>query len=239
MARPDRASLPRAARARLLDIDSALCGLYEDGELVLSNHKDPLDEAVYIILSFQTDLSRFKMIWNSLREKYSDWNSVVCTTTPDLAATLKHGGLHRQKARSIKRLLKDVRLRFGDYSLWPLSQLSTEDAERALLGLTGISLKAARCVLLYSLDREVFPVDSNTFRVLKRTKVIPPDALYRRKSLHDALQHAVPASRRKSLHINLVMHGRHVCLPRRPLCSDCCLESQCPKVGVRLEQRYA
>jgi hypothetical protein len=52
--------------------------------------------------------------------------------------------------------------------------------------------------------------------------------------LHDALQAAVPASRRLALHVNLVVHGQRICLPRIPLCSGCPLLATCPKVGVRV-----
>ncbi len=76
-----------------------------------------------------------------------------------------------------------------------------------------------KIVLLHSLGGDVFPLDSNTFRILKRTGVLCLRSIYPRRGLHDGLPDAVEASRRKPFHINLVIHGRRTCLPRRPRCS--------------------
>jgi endonuclease III len=106
-----------------------------------------------------------------------------------------------------------------------------------LVRLPGFSWKTARCVLLYSLDRDVFPIDSNTFRVLKRAGILPASAVYRRRSLHDALQAAIPAPSRRAFHVNLVVHGQRTCLPRAPHCAECVARASCPMRGVPLSAR--
>src|SRR2546425_862200 len=78
---------------------------------------DPLDEAVSIILSFQTDLARFKTTWLRLRTAYSSWEAVEHAPTRDVARVLREGGLHKQKARTIRRLLCSVREVAGELSL--------------------------------------------------------------------------------------------------------------------------
>src|SRR5205823_13277940 len=120
----------------------------------------------------------------------------------------------------------------GKHSLDLLRTMSDEEAERLLTRLPGLSWKAARCVLLYSLQRDVLPIDSNTFRILKRTGVLSRRAVYRRRTLHDAIQAAVPAHRRRALHVNLVVHGQRTCLPRAPKCVGCPLNTDCPKIGL-------
>jgi endonuclease-3 len=59
------------------------------------------------------------------------------------------------------------------------------------------------------------------------------NAIYRRRSLHDALQSSVAPERRRSLHVNLVIHGQRTCVPIRPRCPVCALRDMCPKLGVR------
>jgi endonuclease-3 len=110
--------------------------------------------------------------------------------------------------------------------------MDTEAAEAVLLRLAGLSWKGTRCVLLYSLGREAFPVDSNVFRVLKRIGVVARGAVYRRRSLHDKLQDLVRPERRRALHINLVVHGQRTCLPRAPKCGDCAARPICAMAGV-------
>jgi endonuclease III len=115
--------------------------------------------------------------------------------------------------------------------------MNNEEAERLLTSLPGVSWKAARCVMLYSLGRNVLPIDSNTFRILKRTGVLSRRAVYRRRTLHDAIQAAVPAYRRLALHVNLVVHGQRTCLPRVARCPRCPLRADCPRIGLAADAR--
>jgi len=224
--------LPRAAVDRLVHIDAALETAYGTPEAVLGNKADPLDEAIYIILSFQTDLARFGSTWSRLRAAFPTWEALERAPTRNVARALREGGLHRQKARTIRRLVAEVRQTAGVLSLDLLRAMSDEDAERLLTRLCGLSWKGARCVLLYSLRRDVFPVDGNIFRILKRTGILSTRAVYRRRALHDAVQAAVPAHRRLALHVNLVVHGQRSCLPRAPLCPSCPLLATCPRIGL-------
>jgi endonuclease III len=224
--------LRSGAVERLAHIDSVLETAYGTPEGALGNKPDPLDEAIYIILSFQTDLRRFSSTWCRLRAAFPSWDVLEGAAARDVARILRDGGLHRQKARTIRRLLREVRKVVGEHSLDLLRAMNDEEAEKLLTRLPGLSWKAARCVLLYSLGRDVLPIDSNTFRILKRTAVLSRRAVYRRRALHDAVQAAVPSHRRRALHVNLVVHGQRTCLPRTPDCACCPLNADCPKVGI-------
>lgn len=219
-------------RQRLRSLDRLLHAAYGAPESVLGNHSDPLDEAIYIILSFQTDLPRLRHTWRLLRTAFPRWRDLERAPASQVSHVLHSGGLHRQKAAAIKRLLNAVRARFGKLSLIALHDLSDVDAERILTKLPGLSWKGARCVLLYALQRHVFPVDGNTFRILQRTGVLPSSSLYRRRTLHDALQTAIVPSRRRAFHVNLVVHGQRTCLPRQPHCSECPVLSACQQRNV-------
>jgi len=217
---------------RLAHIDAVLAAAYGTPEAELGNQPDPLDEAIYIVLSFQTDLARFRSTWSKLRAAYPSWDELERAKTSDVERILRDGGLHRQKTRTIRRLLTEVREIAGDHSLDLLRAMNDEEAERLLTRLPGLSWKAARCVLLYSLGRDVLPIDSNTFRILKRAGVLSRRAVYRRRSLHDAIQAAVPANRRRALHVNFVVHGQRTCRPRTPQCPCCPLNAECPRFGL-------
>ena len=220
-------------RQRLAELDRVLEDRYHALEELLGNQSDPLDEAIYIILSFQTDLRRFRETWSVLKSAFSRWDDVAEVPVNDLAEVLRVGGLHRQKAQVIRRLLRTVKNQFGELSLDALREMADEDAERVLTKLPGLSWKGARCILLYSLDRQVLPVDVNTFRILKRTGVIPISTVYRRLSVHNAIQEATEPSRRRRLHVNLVLHGQKTCLPQSPSCGNCPAAEICLKKGMR------
>ena len=59
MTQVHKSPLRRGAVSRLREIDQLLAEAYGTPESTLDNKDDPLDEAIYIILSFQTDLKRF------------------------------------------------------------------------------------------------------------------------------------------------------------------------------------
>ena len=217
------AKQPDALRVLDLRLRRAHC----TPERRLGNLRDPLAECVFIILSFQTDVPRARAVWRVLRRRFPTWEMLLRARESTVADVLQPGGLHHQKARAIRGLLRQVRDATGRISLAHLRHLSDHDAERALLGLHGLSWKGARCVMMYSLDRDVFPVDVNIFRIFKRMGFLPAHAVYRRRSLHDTLQAQVPAESRRSLHINLVVHGQDVCLPTHPRCSSCAIASMC------------
>ena len=220
-------------RKRLLLLDNLLDDAFGAPESVLGNQLNVLDEAIYIILSFQTDLSRFQDIWRRLRAAFPRWEDADRAPVSEIADVMRPGGLHQQKAKVIKRLLAAVRDEFGELSLAPLRQMEDAEAEYVLTRLPGLSWKGARCVLLYSLRRDVFPVDGNTFRIFRRAGVIADSSVYRRKSLHDALQAAIPADRRRPFHVNLVIHGQRVCVPGIPRCSSCPASHVCRRRGLQ------
>lgn len=231
--------IQRGALKRIAELDRLLEAAYGTPEAVLGNKDDPLDEAIYVILSFQTNLTRFDATWSSLRSAYPNWEALDRAPVRKVAAVLREGGLHRQKARTLKRLLTAVRRIAGGLSLDSLRGMPDEAAERLLMRLPGLSWKGTRCILLYSLGRNTFPVDGNTFRILKRTGLLSSTAVYKRRSLHDGLQAAVPAPRRRVLHVNLVVHGQRTCLPLGPQCPRCPVRAVCAMKGVPREIRRA
>jgi len=231
--------LSRHARVRLQKLDRILDKFYGAPEGELDNKQDPLEEAVYIILSFQTNLERVKQVWTQLRQAFRSWEDLARAPIRRVARVLRVGGLQEQKARTIKNLLKAVEAHADGFSLGWLQDIEDKEAERILMRLPGLSRKGARCVLLYSLNRLVFPVDGNTFRILKRVGVLSSSSVYRRRPLHDGLQHVVEPSRRKPFHINLVVHGQRTCLPLRPRCFACVARGMCAMSGVPADIRAA
>jgi endonuclease-3 len=85
--------------------------------------------------------------------------------------------------------------------------------------------KTAACVLLFSMGRPAFPVDTHVHRVTARLGWIPPGATAERA--HQLLGPRVPAGIRYDLHVGLVTHGRTVCKAQRPRCSACVLRDLC------------
>jgi len=198
--------------------------------LPLGNKPDPVDELVYIILTVMTEFG-IERVYSAIRQRFATWDDVLAAPASALAETLQPIGLSNQRAARIRGLLEEIQRREGKLDLSRLRQLSDAEAETYLCTLPGVGKKVARCVMLYSLGREVFPVDAHVLRVLKRLGLAEPDLTLQRAQ--DVLQERVPEFLRYTLHVNLVVHGRTVCRARKPKCGECVLASRCPSAQVQ------
>jgi endonuclease III len=127
--------------------------------------------------------------------------------------------------------LRTIKSRFGSVTLEPLRDWPDDEVVEFLRSLPEIERKSAYCVMMYSLGRAVFPVDTHVGRVLCRLSPyrelgIDLDGLDH-KQLQRVLPDLVPPRLRYSLHVNLVCHGREVCKARRPACSRCEISRSC------------
>jgi DNA (cytosine-5)-methyltransferase 1 len=227
-------------RESLDRVDELLEACYASKDL--GNKEEPLDELIYIQLSLQTQEAGFSRSYDDLRGAFPTWRAVLDAPTERLVRILKPAGLAHQKAPRLKSILRIV-LRDAksaaeangmnpntvhEPTLSFLTKLRDHEAERYLLTLPGVGPKTARCVLMYSLKRTVFPIDVNVYRVFTRLGIVEPLPW---KRAHGPYQSFVPPPLRHRLHVNLVHHGRQVCTPLRPKCRQCVLVSFC-KTGL-------
>lgn len=211
----------------LFEIDRRL--RVEHGTRALGNKADPLDELVFIQLTIRTREDAYSCGYDALERMVSgDWSRLLTLPEARLVMAITGGGMARIKIARLREQIAAIRTRFGRVSLDPLREMSDRDAEAFLLSLPGVGPKAARCVMMYSLGRELFPVDSHCRRIMDRLGYLP--AGVDRKKAHDVLQDFVPPPIRASLHINLVHHGRTICSPGAPRCDICPLRDLC-RVG--------
>jgi endonuclease III len=201
--------------------------------LPLGNKADPLDELIYIMLTVMTEFG-VAGVYDHIRRTYPSWAEVASAPVEHLSELLKPIGLYLQRARRIADLLSEINRREGAFNLNRLGHLNDAEAEAYLTTLPGVGKKVARCVMLYSLQRDVFPVDVHALRVLKRLGLASQELTL--ESAQDELQANVPRFLRYTLHVNLVVHGRTICRSRRPRCDDCVFSSGCPG-AAHFEQR--
>lgn len=209
-------------------ITSVLEATYQSPSL--GNKEDPLDELVFIVLSQMTQDSCYQAAYRELEERLDSWDQLVMLSAGALEDTIRSAGLARRKARFLKGIAKQLQDDFGEMTLRPLAGWSTDRAETYLRSLPGVGLKTARCVLLFSFDRPVLPVDTHVRRVSERLGLVTDDEA---QHAEEQLQTIVPPDRRRAFHLNAVAHGRRLCTARSPGCAKCPLSAACPRLGVR------
>ena len=189
------------------------------------NKSDPLDELIFIILSAKTTEALYVRTYDALKKAFDNWFQVLDTPRGAVAHIISFGGLSEKKEAQIRALLADVKRRTGTEDLNSLSEMSTGEAENFLTSLSGVGLKTARCVLMYSLHRDVFPVDTHVRRILSRLGIIRFERLS--DGVQNSIEERIPSEIRYKLHVNLVAHGRAVCRARNPLCNSCVISDVC------------
>lgn len=198
---------------------------HEHGTPDLGNMRDPLDELVYIALTRQTHETNARRTWEALTSKYPSWEDLLQASDEEIASVIVYGGFSKQKARWIKQSLRLIEKEAGHLSLAFLKDLDDQEAERFLCSLPGIKIKSARCVLMYSLGRQVLPIDTHVRRVSERVGLIERGLTSKRA--HERLDHIVDPLNRFDYHVNVVAHGRQVCTVPSPRCKECVLNLLC------------
>ena len=128
-----RAASPvrRGAANRLTNIDRLLAATYGTPESELENKPDPLDEAIYMILSFQTDLARLKARRGLDCARRIPHGTRVERAPPATSrAYFVTGASTGRKRARIRRLLASIREVAGELSLDLLRTMNDEDAEQ-------------------------------------------------------------------------------------------------------------
>ncbi|MDD1679316.1 MAG: endonuclease III, partial [Methanomicrobiales archaeon] len=191
----------------------------------------PLDMLIATVLSQNTNDKNSHRAYTRLREAYPQWPAVAHAPLARLKSLLKVGGMADQKARRIKEILKTVESRFGGYDLSAISRWTSERIMNELTSMNGIGPKTAACVCLFSLGRDIFPVDTHVHRLCTRLALVPGGGSPART--FQLMQDLVPRRKSYSFHTNLIRFGRRVCRSHNPACAMCPLYALCCYEGKK------
>ena len=185
----------------------------------------PLDMLVATILSQNTNDKNSHRAYQSLRRSFPRWSDVADAPVSAVRRAIRSGGMARQKSVRIKAVLRAIHRAHGAFELSALKKMSDEEVIEELTALNGVGRKTAACVLLFSLGRDVFPVDTHIHRICTRLALAPkgtnPDRTY------STMRDLYPAGKGYSLHTNLIRFGRTVCRAQSPRCDLCPLYDEC------------
>ena len=128
---------------------------------------------------------------------------------------IKTIGLYRMKAKNVVALSEIILKEHG----------GEVPAEReALERLPGVGRKTANVVLNTAFGRPTVAVDTHIFRVANRTRLAPGADP---REVEDRLVKFTPPEFLKNAHHWLILHGRYVCLARKPGCPQCLIRDLC------------
>ncbi len=209
-------SLARQVHQRLLDFY---------GQPVWRHPLSPVDELVSTILSQNTNDANRDRAFESLRQRFPAWEQVRDADSASVIAAIRPAGLANQKGPRIQQVLAGISAERGSLDLHFLKDLPLEEARRWLMKFKGVGPKTAAIVLLFSLGRPAFPVDTHIYRVTGRIGLRPEKMTVEETHLH--LEKLLPPETYYAAHLNIIRLGREVCAARKPTCHRCPLRDIC------------
>ena len=139
-----------------------------------------------------------------------------------LEDAIKTIGLFRNKAKNLHATCRILVEQHGG---------QVPRTREALEALPGVGRKTANVVLNVAFGESTLAVDTHVFRVANRTGLAIGDSP---TEVETALLERVPEPFLANAHHWLILHGRYVCLARRPLCEICAVARWCDSAPARL-----
>lgn len=192
----------------------------------------PLDLLIATILSQNTNDKNSYRAFKNIKEKYKKWEDVAHLSQPSIEKLIKVAGLGKQKSAAIKNLLGSLLKNNGKISLNHIKKLNDEEILDELTSYNGIGIKTASCVLLFSLDRNVCPVDTHVHRTLNRIGLVNTSSP---EKTFSEINNKLPERVAHQFHTNLIRLGREICKAQKPGCSICPLKKNCAFTNKNLE----
>jgi endonuclease-3 len=220
-ARPRSArETPAQLKARTRKILARLAQEYPEATCAL-HHRDALELLVATILSAQSTDARVNMVTPALYAKYGSAAAYAAANPAVLEQEIHSTGFFRNKTKSIIGMAQALVERHGG---------EVPDIMEALVQLPGVGRKTANVVLgTWFGKNEGIVVDTHVQRLstlLRFTKETTPEKIER------DLMALVPRHRWTWFSHTLILHGRRVCVARRPKCEECVVNRLCPSSRV-------
>jgi endonuclease-3 len=213
---------PRTVRGRARATVERLSAEYPGSapELCELDFGDPFQLLVATVLSAQTTDTRVNQVTPAVFARYPTAGDLGAADPEELEELIRPTGFFRSKARSLIGLGRELAQRYGG---------EVPAAMEELVTLPGVGRKTANVVLSVGMGRPGFPVDTHVTRLTNRLGLATSTDPVKIELEVGAL---VPARQWGALSLRLILHGRRVCVARRPRCGDCVLSDFCPSAQL-------
>jgi endonuclease-3 len=182
------------------------------GELVYGS---PFELLIAVILSAQATDASVNKATAQLYQVANTPQAILVLGEEGLKRYIKTIGLYNSKSKNI---LTACRMLIEQYS----GRVPPERA--ALEALPGVGRKTANVILNNAFGEHTIAVDTHVFRVANRTCIAPGKNV---REVEDKLLKLTPDEFKPNAHHWLILHGRYVCIARRPKCPQCIIADLC------------
>lgn len=196
-----------------------------------ADHPDPSKRGnsfmvlIQTIISQRTTLEKEMQAGSQLFAKYQTPEEIANASVKEIASLIKPAGMSESKADAIIEVSKEILRRYKG-NLDTLKTLSLQEAREELMALPRVGPKTADCLLLWSFNKPILPVDINVYKVSKQLGLVPEKANREvtRTTMEELLNHNIELF--KKAHIYFLALGKFYC-KLTPLCEKCPVTEWC------------
>jgi len=179
-------------------------------------HEDPFQLVIATVLSAQTTDKMVNLVTPKLFARYPTPFDLAAADPAEVEAIIKPTGFFRAKTRRIIAASRTLVELFGGQVPGNMEDL---------LEIPGIGRKTANVILGVGFNVPGFAVDTHVIRLTNRLKLVSSRDPVK---IERQVCSMVPKEEWTGLSLRLILHGRRVCIARRPRCEDCILNDFCP-----------
>jgi len=209
---------PRTVKGRAREVARRLAEEYP-AECALV-HRNPYELVVATVLSAQTTDERVNMVTPDLFRRWPNPADLAKADPTEVEEVIFPTGFFRNKAKSIIGLAQALDERFGG---------EVPPALEDLVTLPGVGRKTGNVVRSVAFDLPGLPVDTHVGRISRLLGLTTEDDPVKVEHELGAL---LPPKEWGPFSLRLILHGRRICIARRPKCADCLLHDICPSSRV-------
>ena len=212
-------------KARAVEVNQRLNHAYPDARVEL-DFTNPFELLIATILAAQSTDVRVNIVTKGLFRKYPNAQAFANASQVEMEVDVKQTGFFRNKAKAVIACSKAIVERHN-------GEVPRTMAE--LVELPGVGRKTANVVLGNAMNIEAgIIVDTHVTRLSGRlgfTKHADP------VDIETDLMKIVPKGEWTKFANRLILHGRRVCIARKPDCPNCVLNDLCPSAELRVEAK--
>src|SRR5437764_6613342 len=182
-------------------------------------YSTPFELLVSVVLSAQATDKSVNKATAALYRVANTPEKIVKLGVDGLIPYISAIGLYRNKAKNVVALSEILLREHGG---------KVPRTREALERLPGVGRKTANVVLNVAFGESTIAVDTHIFRVANRTGLATGNTPF---EVEQKLLQIVPEPYKRHAHHWLILHGRYVCIARRPLCEKCIIADLCKWPG--------
>ncbi len=178
-------------------------------------YKNPLELLISVRLAAQCTDARVNMVTPALFERFPTLDAFCEAEEDEIAELIKSCGLYKSKARDIYKMVRVLRDEYGG---------KVPDTIEELVKLPGVGRKTANLIVGDVYHKPAIVTDTHCIRICGLLGLTDNKEPYK---VEKDLRAVIEPSEGNDFCHRLVLHGRAVCVARRPKCDKCCMNDVC------------